>query len=191
MSKLERVRKTAGRIRLVNATADHAKLLHDIFTGANTRKYSPVSNPSVSELAGRLRRSGAAFSDKAALYRFFGEIDGVLFGTFVVKNIDWENGEAEIGFSLLEAWQGRGLGTALVYKCLAKLFDESPLERVWATASVTNEASNRLMRSIGFDDCGLYGEAFLINGKRVKQRLYRMHRERAAGLFGAGASMPL
>lgn len=111
-----------------------------------------------------------------------GELDATPFGTFVVKNIDWDGGKAETGFCLLDAWQGRGLGSALVYKCIAKLFAEAILDHTWATVSVTNAAGNRLMQRLGFDDGGICKEVFLIQGEPVRQRVYRMSRDQARAL---------
>lgn len=177
MSHIEHIRGIAEHIRLVNATVEHAQLLFDIFTGANTQKYSPVAKTSVLELAERLKQAGTTFSERAPFYRFFGEYDGTLFGTFIVKNIVWDKREAEIGFSLLDRWQGQGLGSALVYKCVEKVFTESPIEQIWATVSVTNEACQRLMQSLRFDNCGVYEEAFIVNGEPTSQTLYRMNRK--------------
>lgn len=179
MTKIDRIRSRAGRIRLVNAGPEHAALLHEIFTGENTQKHSPVGRASVGELARRLAHSGNAFSEKALFYRFFGEFDGELFGTFILKNIDWRNREGEIGFSLLEGSQGRGLGSALVYKCVSKVLEESGVEYLWATVSVTNEASKKLMRRIGFASRGFHKEEFMINGKPVRQIFYEMTRAQA------------
>lgn len=177
MPDMEAIRKTAESITLVPATSEHAQLLHTIFTGRNTRKYGPVSRTSVAALARSLAQSGKDFSEKALFYRIFGQTDGDLFGSVVFKNIDWEEREAEIGFSLLDSFQGRGLGSALVHKCVMKLFRESPIERLWATVSVGNAACRRLMRSLQFDECGFYKEEFLINGELVSQILYRMSRK--------------
>lgn len=183
MSETSDIRATAAHITLVHAAPEHAALLHAIFTGANTRKYSPVGTTTPAELARRLAQGGERFSERAPFYRFFGEVDGLLFGTYIAKRIDWERREAEIGFSLLDEWQGRGLGTALVYKCTAKVFAESELNSLWATVSVTNEASRRLMRRLGFEESGLHGTDFLIGGKPVPQMVYRMDRARAVRLF--------
>lgn len=154
-------------------------MLFEIFTGTNTRKYSPVSKVSVEELAARLEQSGSSLSEPAMFYRFFGEYEATLFGTFIIKNIKWPQHEAEIGFSLLDKWQGQGLGSALVYKCVSKIFSESTIEQIWATVSITNDCCQRLMRSLGFNSSGLHPEPFIINGEPVEQILYRMNREQA------------
>ena len=177
MPTIGHIGEKAEHITLVNAAPGHAQLLYDIFMGAGTRKYSPVGKTSVPELAERLAQGGEAFSGRAAFYRLFGEFDSVLFGTFIMKNIDWEGGEAEIGFSLLDQWQGQGLGAALVYKSVAKVFAESTMESVWATVSVTNAACIGLMRSLGFSHCDFYQRAFFINGASIPQLLYRMNRK--------------
>ena len=185
MPSIECIRKKAEGINLVNATAKHAKLLYDIFTGFNIQRYSPVGKVSVDDLAQSLGEAGRAFSDRAAFYRFFGDIDRVMFGTFVLKDIDWENREGEIGFSLFDKWQGQGLGSALVYKSLVKIFQESEIDRIWGTVSINNEACKKMMQRIGFRDCGFYGERFFIDGEWVRQIVYRMNRKQANHLLKA------
>lgn len=190
MPDREAIEKLAERITLVNASPAHAQLLYDMFSGANTQKYNPVSVTSVARLARQLGQSGNTLSREAPFYRFFGRIDGVFFGTFVVKSLDWKNKKAEIGFCLLDAWQGRGLGTALVYKCVSKVFEESALDCLWATAHIANEASKRLMRRIGFDDCGLYDQELLIQGSPVPHILYQTTREQVRSLPRQGDGKP-
>ena len=180
---MERIKETAKRIRLINATPEHAQLLFEIFSGVNTRAYSPVSMASVDELAARLEKSGSSFSEQSLFYRFFGEYNGAFFGTFIVKNIEWRDKKAEIGFCLLDEWQGQGLGSALVYNCVSKIFNESAIEWIWATVSVTNQSCQRLMQSLGFKNSGLYKDPFLINGELVSQTLFQMNREQADSLF--------
>ncbi len=183
MATIEHIRKQAERIRLVSATPEYAQLLYEIFTGPNAQKFSPIVKTSVPELAERLRQSGRVFDDQASFYRFFGEFHDVLFGTFVVKNIERDKARAEVGFSLLEKWQGQGLGSALVYTCVAKVFAESTFDQLWATVSVTNEACRRLMESLHFENCGHYEQPFIINGEPVPQVLYQMTRTMAQGVF--------
>lgn len=179
MPNMKRIVEDAAAVTLVKGTAEHAELLYRIFTGTNTRRYSPVAKTSVAELAERLRQGGDSFAERALCYRFFGETDAVLFGTFVVKSIDWMDKSAEVGVSLLDEWQGRGLGSALVYKCVLKTFRESDIDRLWATVSENNAVCNAMMRRIGFDECGFYKDVFIINGEPVRQVFYQMDRERS------------
>ena len=182
MPELERVRENAERITLVHAASEHAQLLYDIFTGTNTQKYSPVGETTVNDVARCLGRSGKSFAEKAPFYRVFGKADNVLFGTCILKTIDWDAGEAEIGFSLLQEWQGKGLGTALVYKYVTRVFEGPEIGLLWGTVSETNQTCKRLMRRLGFVDCGFYIDAFPIQGRLVRQVLFVLSRERAAAL---------
>lgn len=176
MSALEKIKEKAKAIILVNAAPDHAELLYAMFTGENTLRYSPVAETSVEKLAERLTQSGKAFMEKARFYRFFGKIGNTVFGTFVLKNIEWKNRKAEIGFCLLDVWQGRGLGSALVFKCVDKVFTEAGIDHLWATVSETNDVCRMLMRRIGFVDNGLHNESFIVNGKLTPQILYTLDR---------------
>jgi Acetyltransferases, including N-acetylases of ribosomal proteins len=177
MLELEEIRKKAEAIALVNAAPDHAPLLYAMFTGKNTRRYSPVAGTSIEALAERLALSGKKFTEEAPFYRFFGKIDHSVFGTFVLKNIDWNEREAEIGFCLLDEWQGRGFGSALVLKCVNKVFAEADINRLWATVSEPNKACRKLMQRIGFVDNGFYMESFIVNGKPTPQILYTLDKD--------------
>jgi ribosomal-protein-alanine N-acetyltransferase len=81
-------------------------------------------------------------------------------------------GYSEIGYMLSESHQGRGLGTAAVSLFVAKIFRESSLDRLFATISVENAASIRLVTRLGFTREGLLREHFLIEGRRVDELVY-------------------
>ncbi len=171
------LQQKAASIQIVNGKAEHARLLHTIFAGVNTRKYSPVSGSSLTALAQHLESSGTAFVGRAPHYRVFGQSDAKLFGTFILKNIDWKAKTGEIGFSLLDECQGQGLGPALVYACVQKIFADSILNELWATVSENNYACQKLMDRVGLRSCGQYREAFRIQGKMVPQLVYRLSRQ--------------
>ena len=183
MPAMESIAKQAERITLVKAVPEHAELLCRIFSGVNAQKYNPITEISVEELARSLEQSGSAFSERALFYRLFGAVDDVLFGTFIIKNIAWRKKTGEIGFSLLDEWQGRGLGSALVYKCVLNIFRQTELDSIWATVSQANEASKKIMQRLGFADCGFYKEKFLIKAKPVAQVVYKLNRQQARELF--------
>jgi RimJ/RimL family protein N-acetyltransferase len=61
---------------------------------------------------------------------------------------DGESGTAEIAFSVVDEWQGRGVGTALLgeLECLAR---REGIERFRATVSASNERALALVRRAG------------------------------------------
>ncbi len=176
MPTLEWIRQTAAAITLVSALPDHAELLYAMFTGENTRRYSPVTKTSVERLAKHLGKSGKDFSEKAPYYRFFGRREDDFFGTCIFKNIDWQNNEAEIGFCLLDQWHGQGLGPALVLKCINKVFAETEIGNLWATVAENNTVCRKMLYRLGFKEHGYYPKTFLVNNIPTSQMLYRIAR---------------
>jgi len=57
--------------------------------------------------------------------------------------------QAELGFTLAAAWQGRGLAGEAVREALALLFQHSDVERVVAIADARNARSLRLLQAVG------------------------------------------
>lgn len=61
-----------------------------------------------------------------------------------------DGSEAELGFTLAPAAQGRGLATAAVREALQLLFDITSVTHVLAITDARNAASIRLVRRLGF-----------------------------------------
>ena len=57
--------------------------------------------------------------------------------------------EAEIGFTLAPAFQGRGLATDAVRAALSLLFDTTPVARIVAVTDARNQPSIRLLERVG------------------------------------------
>lgn len=77
------------------------------------------------------------------------EADGVLVGDVGV-GLHENLMQAEIGYSLATAHQGRGYAVEAVRRVLAYLFDERGLHRVSAECDARNERSARLLDRLGF-----------------------------------------
>jgi len=168
-------------IELVFGTPAHAEILYRIFHGEQMRKHSPVSDLSVEQLRERLSRSGPSFHERAEFYRLFAAVGGEIFGTFVLKNIDWNAKSGEIGFGLLEGRQGRGLATGMARKCMQEIFSRTDLYSLWATTSYDNIAAQRVLVKSGFLCQGDYPEAFIINSISVPQYHYTVNKDDKEG----------
>jgi RimJ/RimL family protein N-acetyltransferase len=115
------------------------------------RRYMPLRQRSVEELAERLSRSASDLADRTCdEYRWFVEADAEVVGTVVLKNVSRTMGHAELGYHLAEAVHGRGIGTVAVRMCLDLAFADPDLHRIWATISADNAASQGLVRKLGF-----------------------------------------
>lgn len=99
--------------------------------------------------------------------------------------------QAELGFTLAGAWQGRGLAVEAVRVALALLFGHSEIERVVAITDVRNTASVRLLRAVGMRLCAT--EAAIFRGEPCEEHWFEFVRPRneaqarAFPDFGSGA----
>ena len=82
------------------------------------------------------------------------ELDGVLIGD-IGLNLHDNLRQAELGFTLVPAYQGRGYATEAVRGLLDQLFGERNLHRVSAECDARNTASARLLERVGFQREGL------------------------------------
>lgn len=84
------------------------------------------------------------------------DIDGLdtLVGTAGYKGPPDAEGRVEIGYGLVEACRGRGIGTAAVQALLATAFADQRVTAVLAETSVASAASRRLLEKCGFLQVG-------------------------------------
>jgi len=87
-------------------------------------------------------------------FQYAVDLDGVLIGDLGL-NLDENLLQAELGFTLAPAYQGRGYATEAVRGLLDHLFIERKLHRVSAECDARNTASARLLERVGFTQEGL------------------------------------
>ena len=61
-----------------------------------------------------------------------------------------EDGEAEIGFSVMPSWQGRGFATEIAGALIQNAFRDRRVQRVVAHTTAANPASRRVLEKCGF-----------------------------------------
>lgn len=84
------------------------------------------------------------------------DIDGLdtLVGTAGYKGPPDAEGKVEIGFGLVEAYRGRGVGTASVQALLSSAFADESVVAVLAETSIASAVSRRLLEKCGFVHTG-------------------------------------
>lgn len=70
-----------------------------------------------------------------------------------------EEGDAEIGFSIMPAWRGQGYATELVGMLLTWAFDDPRVRRILAHTTAQNAASCRVLEKSGFHLAGRVEES--------------------------------
>ncbi|WP_431033879.1 GNAT family N-acetyltransferase [Streptomyces sp. P6-2-1] len=96
---------------------------------------------------------------------------GALVGDVGVR-LDANLRQADLGFTLAPAAQGRGYATEAVRAVLGDLFDRRGLHRVSAVCDVRNAASARLLERVGFRREGLRPAYTWLKGEWTDDLLY-------------------
>ena len=83
--------------------------------------------------------------------------DGTHIGDLCFKGLR-ENGIAEIGYGVLEAFQGQGYATEAVHAACRWAFQHPDVKSLEAETDAGNAASQRVLEKCGFRPDGTFGE---------------------------------
>ncbi len=100
-------------------------------------------------------------------------LDGTLVGSIGAK-VDPYGGQADIGYWIDAAWQGRGLVTRAVRALTAYLFDDRGLRRLEIRAATGNLASRAVPERLGFTLEGILRAAAVVGTRRDDMALYSL-----------------
>jgi aminoglycoside 6'-N-acetyltransferase len=103
------------------------------------------------------------------------DLDGVLIGDLGL-NLHENRMQAELGFTLAPAYQGKGYATEAVRGFLGHVFTERGLHRVSAECDARNLASARLLERVGFRPEGLRISNSWVKGEWTDDLLFGLLR---------------
>ena len=95
-----------------------------------------------------------------------------LIGTLGLNNLFLKNKRAEIGYEIFPDFWRRGYTSEAVAKVLSFAFDELNLHRIGAVVFLENEASNNLLKKLGFQHEGILREYIFQNGTSYDTNIY-------------------
>lgn len=95
-------------------------------------------------------------------------MDGVIAGT--IGAYDLKDDTIEVGFSVVKAWQGRGLATEALKKVLEYLTENEGISCVTAWCAAENVGSQRVLEKAGMEFMNAEKNGLLV-GDRVFDRL--------------------
>ncbi len=99
---------------------------------------------------------------------------GELIGDCGSKTATVDPSQAEIGYTIAPAHQGRGYGTDTVCMLLRYLFDRRDKHRVTASCDPRNTASIKLLERVGMRREGQLRESLWLDGEWADDVLYAM-----------------
>ncbi len=168
-------------VSIRRATAADASCLNRIRAEASVRRYQPIHQHTLERMAAILarRESMPLDRDLEGKVQWVIECDGQCAGWVSLDVTSREHGVASVGYSVSEAFRGRGLATGAVRQVIAIAFDPNgpALDRLEANAAVENAASRRVLVKAGFREEGIAAGLLMIDGIRVNHARFGLVRE--------------
>ncbi|MBB5808253.1 aminoglycoside 6'-N-acetyltransferase [Saccharothrix ecbatanensis] len=144
------MRLTTERLVLRPFTAADAPAFAAYRSDPDVARYQGWSAPfPLAQAEEFVREVGAADPTAPGWFQYAVEANGVLVGDVGV-GVNENRMQADIGYTLATAHQGRGYAAEAVRRVLAHLFEERGLHRVAAECDARNERSARLLARLGF-----------------------------------------
>lgn len=112
-----------------------------------------------------IRQATRQEDEGTAIHRGLFTSDAVAGGLGAI--LDPVNREAEVGYWIVPAWEGRGAITEATTALLDHLFDDEGTHRVTIRAAVENTRSRAVARRLGFTEEGILREALVLGGVSV------------------------
>lgn len=106
--------------------------------------------------------------DKAHSYSWVMDVDDVIVGT--IGAYDYECGRIEVGFSVVQGWQGRGFATEALRTVLVYLTENEGISCVTAWCAAENAGSRRVLEKAGMQLIGTKKDGLIV-GDNVYDKL--------------------
>ena len=114
-----------------------------------------------------------SYADEHA-YSWVMDADDVIVGT--IGAYDYENDRIELGFSVVRAWQGRGLATEAVKKVLEYLTENEGISCVTAWCAAENEGSKRVLEKSGMHLVNTEKGGLIVGDRVYDKLIYELSR---------------
>lgn len=163
-------------VALRRAEPADAARLREWRTEPSAARYQPLRHPTVAELTDMLGRENAAPLDASfsGTARIIVETAIGPAGWITLREVNREHRTGDIGYTIGEAFRGRGIARAAVGALLPRAFQSAGLERLGAVAAVENSASRRVLEQSGFVLEGITRAYLIIAGQRVDHARYSL-----------------
>lgn len=161
------MRQIVGKVmlELVTAAPEHAEIIFRWRNQPHTQKFNHISSRTIFELAEKLKKNSGELADEGhTVFQWMMRSDGSYLGLLSLEVQSWFDGIAELGYNMDASAQGKGHCSKAVALLLNKLFTESSIRRVVATAACENTASWKVLEKNGFLREGCFREHHVVNG---------------------------
>lgn len=144
--------------------------LFDLYSNEKIYQYRPgVARKTEEAVQKMILQCGEEYERKEAVYFAICTKDDpdTVVGVGEIFGIDSRLEMVNIGYSVREAFWGKGIATETVRIILRYLFEEIEVNRIVAHAMPENESSNKVLQKCGLTKEGLIRQGVLWSGKGI------------------------
>lgn len=144
------------RLRLIQIGPEHIDALFDILSKDEVTKYYGMDSLEDRVIAEKMVSAFQVGFEAQRSYRWGLEVKetGEFIGTIGLNNLNSGAKKSEVGYELHPAFWRKGLAKEAVLEVLRYSFEELGIYRMGAVTYPANEASNVMLRKLGFKEEG-------------------------------------
>jgi RimJ/RimL family protein N-acetyltransferase len=165
-------------IKLLPPSPSYAEFFHRWRGESNTIKFNPVKAMSLDEARELLENAPKSLCPlaEASTHRWFISLQNEIVGVVSLTEVSLNAGTGQIGYTIGETHQGRGIATAALKLWTDLLFEKTDLIKLTALVNEENTASLRVMEKCGYARESFLKDHFLIQNKPSNQILFGLLR---------------
>lgn len=163
------------RLTLSPLAAADAPLVHPIMADPDVMAHWDVAEIEDPDVVDQVLASQMAAMDEERAFYWAMRLtaDGTFLGLCDLSDIDWRHHRAEVGFILGKDSWGRGYAYEAMQAVMNFAVTQG-IQRLWARTHVGNEASEKLLIKLGFEQEGYLRGHVDRDGERRDVRLWGM-----------------
>jgi ribosomal-protein-alanine N-acetyltransferase len=158
------------RLRLVPVALENADVLWRVLQQPGLREFQDLPDVDLVQFRRMVASRPTAMGDGS-----WGRFEWLIYLAGVEEAVGWASlrvGEriasaAEIGYSVLEGYRGRGVATECVLAIVEEAFTRMHLQRIRAYCVPQNHASRSVLRRAGFREDGVLPRGATVQGRPV------------------------
>ncbi len=168
------------RLRLSPVTVQNSKALWNVLQAPDLRQYQDLPNVGAPAFSAMVAKRPLRLEPGSV-----GRFEWLVYLHRRRKPMGWvslrisarETHSAEIGYSIVREFRGRGFAREAVWALVQEGFMGARLDRVSAYLMPKNAASRRLLEGLGFRDGGMVPNGASIAGSPVDVRVFHLNRK--------------
>jgi ribosomal-protein-alanine N-acetyltransferase len=170
-----------ARLRLVPVTPANAGLLWEILQAPDLRDYQDLPNVNraqfIRTVGARPTRLASCAPGRYEWLLHFTAKQSEALGWVSLRIPEADRSSAEIGYSVVRAFRGRGIASEAVAALIEEGFRRAGLRRIRAYCLPENRASRAVLKRTGFEEEGTLPRGATVQGRAVDVVAHGLERD--------------